>query len=56
MILIRCLGCAAKLRKVAGSRRSIQIAWGKLERSHVDFPVPRGPNKKKFDEGAEKKI
>jgi hypothetical protein len=27
----------------------IQRAWGKLVRSHVVFPVPRGPNKKKLD-------
>ncbi|MBI4179698.1 hypothetical protein HY522_09790 [bacterium] len=35
-------------RKTSGARRSIRSASPNRRRTHVDFPVPRGPNRKKL--------
>ena len=38
---------------VSGSKKSIYLALGKLSFKKVDFPVPRGPNKRKLSLGIE---
>jgi hypothetical protein len=49
-------GRAAYSRCTSGASRSRYSAFGKVSRSHQDFPVPRGPRRKKWPRGAWKNL